>query len=294
MKFILALLFAIPTYGISIILLFAYMYYQTFSFKKKFEQSIIYLSKNKHTLGVCFEGINYVQAVAYANEIGTVSHKTGTYLEFYVEINNNKYKVMLDKETFGENVVLNVLDFSWIENIYTWLSKYDSDLEISNITTLKGIVLGSAANPERYLHISIEEIPSDLFRIESLEYLHLQNNCIKTLPNEIGNLINLKDLKLGGNELTTLPSTIGKLKNLEILTIWMNDLTTIPPEIGLLCNLKGLSLWSNPLTSLPEEIVNLTQLKKLEIGFLPNLQLSSKQKDWIESLKRNGCEVWED
>lgn len=296
MKVIIALILAIPTYGVSLLILFLYMLYKAKSVKPNMEKAIVYLSKNESAIGTCFKEISYPQALAYANELGVITNQIGPYIEFEIRIDEKNYAVTLNKEPGGSGAILNARNFDWVKNVYSWFLNHmgrQNLPEISKIPSLTWIQLGSAINAEFY-GCDIKEIPVDLCKIKTLEKLYLQNNKIENLPEEIGGLVNLKDFKLGGNKLKTLPRGVGNLKSLEILTIWMNELIKIPPEIGQLKNLKGLSFWGNPLASLPEEITNLTQLRELELGYMPNLVLSQNQKAWIKKLEENGCNVWVD
>jgi len=178
---------------------------------------------------------------------------------------------------------------------YSYLEKNDSDKilelpkEFFRLSHLKQLHLGSAINPELYLTY-LTELPEELGQLTHLECLCIQFNNLRSLPVAIGNLINLKDLKLGGNKLKTLPQDIGNLKSLEILTLWRNDLVSLPEEIGELQQLKGLDIASNPLRKLPETIVNLTNLKSLNME--NGIQLSNSQKNWLNELTENGCDIY--
>ena len=295
MKFIFALLFAIPTYGVSILILFGYMFYKTKNLKSNLNNAIKFLAKENSVIAVCFTEINYVQALAFVSEFGKMIKKTGTYIEFNIAIEGCIYAVILDREPNGKGIVLNAKNIHWVMHVHMWLSKYLSYKYVPTFTEiplLTSIVLGSAIHPE--YSYNVKEISVYLCKSKSLEKLYLQHNLIAELPEEIGDLENLKDLKLGGNCLKKLPKTIGNLKNLEILTAWSNELVEIPPEIGQLSNLKGLSFWGNPLAKLPEEITKLTKLEILELGLMPNLTLSPSQKIWINNLIESGCDVWLD
>jgi len=106
MKFIIALVLAIPTYCISLILLFIYMYFKTSSFSKNMKKAILYLSTDSHPLGTCFDEIHYAQALAYADEVGNISSQSGQYVEFNVEIDDVKYFVTLNREPSGNGAIL--------------------------------------------------------------------------------------------------------------------------------------------------------------------------------------------
>jgi len=106
MKFIVALLLAIPTYGISLVLLFIYMFFKTSSFSKNIKKAIVYLSTDSHPLGTCFEEIHYAQALAYADEVGSITSHSGQYVEFTVEIDGVNYFVTLNREPGGNGAIL--------------------------------------------------------------------------------------------------------------------------------------------------------------------------------------------
>lgn len=106
MKFIIALVLAIPTYGISIILLFIYMYFKTSSFSSNMKKGIVHLSTDSYPLGTCFEEIHYAQALAYADEVGSIISKSGQYVEFNVEIDGINYFVTLNREPGGNGAIL--------------------------------------------------------------------------------------------------------------------------------------------------------------------------------------------
>lgn len=297
MKFIVALVLAIPTYGISLAVLFLYLIFKTKNVKKNMNKAVVHLADNHSGLGVCFKEIRYVQARAYAEEVGEIKKQIGNYFEFSVEIDGKSYAVCINKEPEGKGAIIKSEDVDWMVALHEWLDQYmrSSDLPAPlDIRELKNIVLGSGVNPEFYLHVNFERLPAEICELYNLENLYLQNAGLIELPYNIGKLQSLKNLKLGGNCLKTLPSSIGKLKNLEVLTVWLNELESIPPEIGMLKNLRGLSFWENPLEMLPDEIVELTELKELEIFLMPNLKLNESQIEWLINLKKNGCEILAD
>jgi hypothetical protein len=106
MKFIIALALAIPTYGISLVVLFIYIYFKTSSFSKNMKNAIVYLSTDSHPLGTCFEEIHYAQALAYADEVGSIRSQSGQYIEFNVEIDGVEYFVTLNREPNGNGAIL--------------------------------------------------------------------------------------------------------------------------------------------------------------------------------------------
>ena len=115
---------------------------------------------------------------------------------------------------------------------------------------------------------SLTAVESTMFIFERIEVLNLSENHLKSIPEEIDRLIYLKSLILSDNELECLPASIGKLRELEYLY-----------------------LSGNKLNDLPVNIIELKQLKCLSLTENYNLTLSHEQQNWIELLKKNGCEV---
>lgn len=302
MIYIIALILVIPTYGLSLVVLFAYLCFRANSVGRNIEASIKSLATEKHTIvGSCFPNISYNQVISYIDSHrGDVTYRSGTYIDFNIILENKKYAVSLNKEPLGLRAILSAKDITWLDSLYKWL-KYKKGVKLNNPSELfdvKRLILGRAVDcffSEEELKVELKRpatvLPSELFNLTELEELHLQGNRIEHLPTEIGQLTNLKDLKLSCNLLNKLPSSIGNLKNLETLTIWMNNLIEVPPEIGLLQNLKGLDLSCNPLHKIPEELTMLTHLKKLYLTEMENLILSANQKRWIKKLIENGCDV---
>jgi hypothetical protein len=106
MKFIIALVLAIPIYGILLILLLIYMYLQTSNFSKNIEKAITYLSSDSYPLGTCFNEFHYVQVLAYADEVGNILSQSRQYVEFSVEIDAKEYFVTLNREPNGNGAII--------------------------------------------------------------------------------------------------------------------------------------------------------------------------------------------
>ncbi len=294
MLIIIALILAIPTYGFSLILLFGYWWYKHKKLEKNLQKAIHHLLNNSSAISTCFDDIDYRHAATYLREKATrLRVQSGLYLEYEFDSDKGILVVKLDKEPNGKSAVMNASFIeTWILNGTNWLNQFRSEynqISIDEFPQLKEIVLGAAHLPE--YSKDIKYLPKEIFKIQSLESMHLQYCNLKELPDEIKNLTKLKDLKLGGNALVSLPDSIVNLKSLEILTIWRNDLLRLPENIGKLTNLKGLSLWDTPLNYLPDSIVNLNRLEGLELFSMPNLKLTDSQKLWIKKLRENGCDV---
>ena len=121
------------------------------------------------------------------------------------------------------------------------------------------------------------EIPSELGKLASLQYLSLNDNGLTgEIPPELGKLASLEQLILNDNGLTgEIPSELGKLANLRWLDLRNNDLTgEIPSELGNMASLKNLELQENGLTGeIPSE---LGKLANLEVLFLRGNDLTGE------------------
>ena len=104
---VLALIFLIPTYGFSLILLVLYLWFSFSHFNKKMEKAVLYLSSDPNPLGACIDGIHYAQALAYAQERGQITKNSGQYVEFNVTIDNQVFSVTLNREPGGNGAILN-------------------------------------------------------------------------------------------------------------------------------------------------------------------------------------------
>ena len=105
MKIIIALILAIPTYGLSLLILLAYWFCKTKNLKGNMEKAIVYLSDNNYP-GTCFNEISYPQAVCYAGDMGQITYQEGLYIEFSIQINRKKYQVDLNREPNGNGAIL--------------------------------------------------------------------------------------------------------------------------------------------------------------------------------------------
>jgi len=101
----------------------------------------------------------------------------------------------------------------------------------------------------------LEEFPTILNRIESLQKLDLSENSIVSFKDEdFSKLQNLEELNLSHNKLTYLPPSIGKLKKLKRLNLSGNRIKYLPKEFENLIALESLDLSGNPIENVPVEI----------------------------------------
>lgn len=122
---------------------------------------------------------------------------------------------------------LNIVDNKKV-NLYPILSKFKNtlntlrfnELENDQIIDILNIVVNFKI-PIAYIEMfknDIDQVPKNLFKIKSLERLHLIGNHINEIPIEILNLVNLKYLTVG-EELKSPPIILKELKSLEL--VWL-------------------------------------------------------------------------
>ncbi|XP_078175968.1 leucine-rich receptor-like protein kinase family protein [Carex rostrata] len=116
-------------------------------------------------------------------------------------------------------------------------------------------------------------LPDELFKVTSLESLHLSDNKIYGSLNGtlIAQLQNLVSLDLGTNILTgSIPKSIGQLNKLRYLHLNNNNLTeTLPSTIENCTDLRQLNLRENNFTG-SLQFINFTKLSSLQLLDLYN------------------------
>jgi Leucine-rich repeat (LRR) protein/predicted transcriptional regulator YdeE len=146
-----------------------------------------------------------------------------------------------------------------------------------------------------------DSIPSSIRNLKRLRVLNLSNNNIQTIPTEISELDSLRKLYLAKNELSILPSGIGGMGALEELFINNNQLNwnALPEEIGQLNKLQLLKLTNNKISYIPIEIGEIETLKYCyldsneiveipeSIGQLSNLEILGVGYNKIEDVPVN-------
>lgn len=81
---------------------------------------------------------------------------------------------------------------------------------------------------------------------ETISWLILTDNRLKTLPRSIGRLHKLQKCALAGNHLETLPDEMAACRNLELLRLSANNLREIPSWLWSLPKLSWLAFSGNP------------------------------------------------
>ena len=89
----------------------------------------------------------------------------------------------------------------------------------------------------------------DLWKLQHLTSLYLNDNNLTRIPSEINRLTCLVQLDLSCNKLRALPAEIGELVTLRELLLQNNFIRALPWEVGKLFKLQILGLKGNPLPS---------------------------------------------
>ncbi|XP_047557517.1 leucine-rich repeat-containing protein 27 [Lutra lutra] len=120
----------------------------------------------------------------------------------------------------------------------------------------------------------------EIFKIPSLEQLHLQRNALCELPTDFFQLLpNLTWLDLRCNRIKALPSGIGAHKHLKTLLLERNPLKMLPVELGNVTSLKALNLRHCPL-EFPTPLVVQKGLRAI----LAYLQIYAAQHSALQDL----------
>jgi len=126
------------------------------------------------------------------------------------------------------------------------------------------------------------KIPGDLFKLNYIKELNLENNHINYIQHQLSSLTNLEILNLSNNEITQLPNSLFKLTKLQILLLNYNKIKIIPIEIGLMKNLQKLNIYNNHINELPTTLCNISKLKNIEFEWIYILKKSFYLSDYRE------------
>lgn len=123
-------------------------------------------------------------------------------------------------------------------------------------------------NPEKVYKLSLleedlEKLPSEITKLQNLQYLALTSNKFKTFPEEIFSFKNLQILYLNDTKTSNIPSRIGELKNLKQLYLHWNSIKALPQEFKNLQKLEVLDLGANKFKNFPEVILEIKHLQDL-------------------------------
>jgi Leucine-rich repeat (LRR) protein len=88
----------------------------------------------------------------------------------------------------------------------------------------------------------------------NLVNLNLESNLLQELPSEICSILTLQYLNINQNQLDSVPNNLHQLKELRSLSLERNQINQLPESIGYLEKLEVFRIASNPLQSLPQSI----------------------------------------
>ena len=157
-----------------------------------------------------------------------------------------------------------------VSSIPKWISNFRSTTMISN--TVDRSYLYSIKNIKglenlKTLDLSnskIKNFESNIFLINSLEYLVFDENKISSIPIEISKLQNLKSIHISNNPLTNVPRETCELKKLESLILENTLIKELPACLGSLPNLDWINVSGTRLTEFPIEILNAPKLETID------------------------------
>ncbi|KAI4828423.1 hypothetical protein KUCAC02_022519 [Chaenocephalus aceratus] len=128
-------------------------------------------------------------------------------------------------------------------------------------TDLTKLLLSS--NQLTQLHNQLSALPVEVYSLNKLCSMTLQQNRLESLPEELGQLENLTQLDLSNNLLKDLPSSLGRLTSLQKLTLSHNKLSALPDSVAQLKNLKLLDCSNNQLTDISASLSEMLALEQL-------------------------------
>lgn len=161
---------------------------------------------------------------------------------------------------------------------FSFYPKRPADSSVKNNETIKttnvdGKVVVKINNRD-LLRIG-DDIPKKYYNtITSLGFSDLPSNDIEKILPLIYKMDSLEELHISLNGITTFPTGLFRIKNMHTLDISYNSLSEVPRQIALLTKLNVLDLSSNDLRTLPIEIARLKELYYLDLGQNDNL-------DWV-------------
>jgi hypothetical protein len=123
MQFIIALILAIPTYGLSLVFLFLYNHFRIKRFTKNMEKAIVQLARNQDFNRALIEEILHIDALVYGDEVGKNLTKRGHYVEFTVDIDSFNYTVTVTREPLGKRAIIgSKLNYTDTEEVFERLN----------------------------------------------------------------------------------------------------------------------------------------------------------------------------
>jgi len=132
---------------------------------------------------------------------------------------------------------------------------------------------------------TIRNLSPQLWKLQHLTSLYLNDNNLVRIPSEISKLTCLVQLDLSCNKLRNLPPEIGELTTLRELLLHNNFIRALPYEMGKLFKLQILGLKGNPLSSdiltLFSEVNGTEKILSLLLDNLPISTPLPPMRPWI-------------
>jgi Leucine-rich repeat (LRR) protein len=278
LKVVAALILAIPTYGISLVLLVVYKFYQAGQSVNSLEKVLVHLGNEGVGERTCFSEISYLQARAFFEEKGEYVESVNLNRTYLFKHSGGALLVEVDKEPQDQGAIFRVVNNDWLVDLQKWAragnlpEKNVSLIDLYNLEGFTDTPLDSTG--EFQLDKDIEELPPNFHRLPKLEKLWLRSKPFESLGTNIGKIRSLRVLHV--SECSSIPSEIGRLESLESVYFLDGSVERIPDEIGMLQNLRRLILNGNRISSVPSSLGGLKQLSTLDlcrnqIGSLPDL-----------------------
>jgi hypothetical protein len=302
--FLIALVLAIPTWGLSLVAYFGWRYLALrvgpalrHANLDEVEQAI-QLVGTRHggsLIGTAIQEVNYAHVMSWLGRKSVnCRHLYDPPREaFQVPIAGQWFDVTVQRAPIGEDAIFRVrASEPWLDEIFGWMRTIGLHNGIGKLElpTAQKVHIGAAHAADR-MYKTPNRVPANIYRLEHLKSLMLVYRSIEALPKTVGRMRQLEELKLGGNILTELPDEVCELEGLKLLTLWGNNLKRLPQLIGNLRQLDGLDISGNDLRSLPDSIVEIDSLKRLYLNSNEKLILSDRQERWLASLIDGGTEV---
>ncbi|MEP6935411.1 MAG: leucine-rich repeat domain-containing protein, partial [Nitrospirota bacterium] len=111
----------------------------------------------------------------------------------------------------------------------------------------------------------LSALPTDLFRLTTLEILDLNGNQLTYLPSELRRLKKLRGLRVSRNRLQRISDVVCELRTLRELDLSFNQLTELP-DLAALSELQQLDVSHNRLDALPIDIGQIKELRLLNLA----------------------------
>ena len=163
---------------------------------------------------------------------------------------------------------------------YLAIRRWKSDSKIERIykmDSLEYLVL-----EEGKLH----DIPDEISKLKLLKVLILSDCAIKNISEKLYSLTSLRFLILNRNPISEITDSIKQLINLESLYLGKTLIPEVPAGIKELNKLEYLALWKTNITELPDWICNLANLKGLYLGNTRRLTFLPEKIGDLEKLEK--------